>query len=73
MCAPGRTVLDQTTGYPYVVNMTTTIVKIRKSDGKLVRIHPDGREEVLRKRPIRPMTDEEIEAAARSDPDNPPR
>jgi putative transcriptional regulator len=37
-----------------------------------VRVHPDGREEVLRKRPIRPMTDDEIEAAARSDPDNPP-
>jgi putative transcriptional regulator len=52
--------------------MTTTIARIRKSDRKLVRVHPDGREEVLRKRPIRPMTDDEIEAAARSDPDNPP-
>jgi putative transcriptional regulator len=52
--------------------MTTTIVKIRKSDRKLVRVHPGGREEVMRKRPIRPMTEEEIEAAARSDPDNPP-
>jgi putative transcriptional regulator len=45
---------------------------MRKSDRKLVRVHPGGREEVLRKRPMRPMTDEEIEAAARSDPDNPP-
>src|ERR1700740_1305824 len=52
--------------------MTTTIVKIRKSDRKLVRVHPGGREEILRKRPIRPMTEEQIEAAARSDSDNPP-
>lgn len=52
--------------------MTTIIARIRKSDGKLVRVHPDGREEVLKKRPMRPMTEEEIEAAARSDPDNPP-
>ena len=52
--------------------MTIITAKIRKSDGKLVRVHPDGREEVLRKRPIPPMTDEEVEAAALSDPDNPP-
>jgi putative transcriptional regulator len=52
--------------------MTTTIAKIRKTDRKLVRMHPDGREEILRKRPIRPMTEEQIEAAARTDPDNPP-
>ena len=52
--------------------MTTTIAKIRKSDRKLVRVHPDGREEILRQRPLRPMTEEQIEAAARSDPDNPP-
>lgn len=52
--------------------MTTTIAKIRKSDRKLVRVHPGGREEILRKRPLRPMTEEQIEAAARSDPDNPP-
>jgi putative transcriptional regulator len=52
--------------------MTTTIARIRKSDRKLVRVHPGGREEVLRKRPIRPMTEEEIESAARSDPENPP-
>jgi putative transcriptional regulator len=51
--------------------MTTIIAKIRKTDRKLVRVHPGGREEVLRKRPIRPMTEEQIEAAARSDPDNP--
>jgi putative transcriptional regulator len=52
--------------------MTIISAKIRRSDGKLVRVHPDGREEVLRKRAIRPMTDEEVEAAALSDPDNPP-
>jgi putative transcriptional regulator len=52
--------------------MTTTIAKIRKSDRKLVRVRPGGREEVLRKRPIRPMTEEQIETAARGDPDNPP-
>ena len=52
--------------------MTTTIAKIRKSDRKVVRVHPDGREEILRKRPIRSMTEEQIEAAARTDPDNPP-
>jgi putative transcriptional regulator len=52
--------------------VTTTIAKIRKSDRKLVRVHPGGREEILRKRPIRPMTEEQIEAAARRDPDNPP-
>jgi len=52
--------------------MTITIAKIRKSDGKLVRVHAGGREEILRKRPIRPMTEEQVEAAARSDPDNPP-
>ena len=49
--------------------MTTTTSKIRKSDGKLVRVHPDGREEILPKRPIRPMTEAEIHAAAMADPD----
>jgi putative transcriptional regulator len=52
--------------------MTTITARIRKSDGKLVRVYPDGREVALRKRPIRPMTDEEVHAAALSDPDNPP-
>ncbi len=52
--------------------MTTTTARIRKSDGKLVRVHADGQEEMLKRRPMRPMTDKEIEAAARSDPDNPP-
>src|SRR6266576_952705 len=50
-------------------SMPIITAKIRKSDGKLVRVHPDGREEILPKRPIRPMTDEEIHAAAMADAD----
>jgi putative transcriptional regulator len=49
--------------------MTDIISKIRKTDGQLVRVYADGREEVLSKRPIRPMTEAEIETAAASDPD----
>lgn len=49
--------------------MTIITAKMRKSDGKLVRVHPDGREELLEERPIRPMTEAEIEAAAEADPD----
>lgn len=52
--------------------MTNIAAKVRKSDGKLVRVFPDGREEVLRERPVRPMTEEEIRAAALSDPDAQP-
>jgi putative transcriptional regulator len=52
--------------------MTTITAKIRKSDGRLVQVHPDGREEILPKRPIRPMTDGEVEAAAAADPDAQP-
>ncbi len=49
--------------------MSDIIARIRKSDGRLVRVHPDGREEVLPKQPIRSMTEAEIEAAAAADPD----
>jgi putative transcriptional regulator len=49
--------------------MTDIISKIRKTDGQLVRVHADGREELLSKRSIRPMTEAEIETAAASDPD----
>jgi putative transcriptional regulator len=49
--------------------MTDIIARMRKNDRRLVRVHSDGREEVLRKRPVRPMTEAEIEAAAASDPD----
>jgi putative transcriptional regulator len=50
----------------------TITAKIRKSDRKLVRVHADGHEEILPKRPIRPMTDAEVEAAAAADPDAQP-
>lgn len=53
--------------------MTTIIAKVRKTDGKLVRVHADGRDEELVARRPRRMTDAEVEAAAKSDPDNPPR
>ena len=52
--------------------MTTTIAKIRKSDRQLVRVRPGGPEAVMQKRPLRPMTEEEIMAAALSDPDAQP-
>jgi putative transcriptional regulator len=49
--------------------MTIITAKIRNSDGKLVRVHPDGREEVLDERSMRPMTEEEVYTAAMGDPD----
>ena len=49
--------------------MTTIRTKIRKADGQLVRIYPDGRETPLERRQARPMTDAEVEAAAHDDPD----
>lgn len=53
-----------------------TVIK-RKADGSDVRVHADGSEEPLVDRTdwerLRRMSDEEVEAAARSDPDNPPR
>jgi len=49
--------------------MTDIISRIRKSDGKLVHVYPDGREVEVTARPIRPMTEEEILAAAMADPD----
>jgi putative transcriptional regulator len=53
--------------------MTIIRARIRKSDGKTVRIHPDGREGPFPPHePMHEMTDEEVEAAALSDPDNPP-
>jgi putative transcriptional regulator len=45
--------------------MTDIIAKIRKTDRRLVRVHPEGREELLRAQPIRPMTEGEVEADAR--------
>ncbi len=49
--------------------MTTIIAKIREGDGQLVQVHDDGRETTLQAAPLRPMTQDEIMAAALSDPD----
>jgi DNA-binding transcriptional regulator YiaG len=40
-----------------------------RRDGKLVRVNPDGTEEVMPVEPLAPMTEAEIEAAAWTDPD----
>lgn len=50
------------------MNETTTIARMRR-DGVLVRIKPDGTEEVMSVEPLAPMTPEEVEAAAAADPD----
>jgi len=52
--------------------MTDIIARIRSSDGQLVRVHEDGREEVIESHPMRAMTDDEVMAAALSDPDAQP-
>ena len=50
--------------------MTTTIARIRKTDRKLVQVNPDGSETVIERPPLRiDRTEEEILAAAMSDPD----
>jgi putative transcriptional regulator len=40
-----------------------------RPDGVLVRIKPDGTEEVMPVTPLAPMTPEDVEAAAAADPD----
>jgi putative transcriptional regulator len=51
----------------------STIARHRKSDGKLVRILPDGQDEAFADLPPLPhRTDEQIRAAALADADNPP-
>ena len=51
----------------------TIIARRRESDGKLVRVFPDGREEPFPDPPPLPhLTEDEINAAALTDPDNPP-
>jgi putative transcriptional regulator len=52
----------------------TIIARRRKTDGKLVRVFPDGREEPFPDPgPLPHLSEEEINAAVLSDPDNPPR
>jgi putative transcriptional regulator len=50
------------------MNKTTTIARMRR-DGTLVRVNPDGTEEVMPIPAPTPMTEAEIEAAAWADPD----
>jgi len=53
--------------------MSETIITARmRADGKVVEVLPDGSERPFPDTPIRPMTDEEIEAAAAADPDAQP-
>ncbi len=50
------------------MSKTTTTAKIH-SDGTVVEILEDGSERQFPTEPMRPMTDAEIEAAAKADPD----
>jgi putative transcriptional regulator len=53
--------------------MRKTITTARmQGDGKLMKRKPNGTEEVLPVTPVAPMSEADIEAAAVSDPDNPP-
>jgi putative transcriptional regulator len=50
------------------MSKTNTIAKIQR-DGTVVEVLPDGTERPFPVRPIRPMAEAEIEAAAWADPD----
>jgi putative transcriptional regulator len=50
------------------MSKTTTIAKMRP-DGSVVEVLADGRERPIPDTPMRPMTREEVEEAARADPD----
>jgi putative transcriptional regulator len=50
------------------MSKTTTIAKMRP-DGSVVEVLADGRERPIPDTPMRPMTPEEVEEAARADPD----
>ena len=45
------------------MSKTTTIARMRR-DGVLVRVMPDGTEEVMPVEPLAPLTEAEVEAAA---------
>src|SRR5215510_14648899 len=52
----------------------TIVARRRKTDGKLVRVFPDGHEEPFPDPgPLPHLTEEEINAAALTDPRQPPR
>ena len=53
------------------MSKTTTIARMRP-DNILVRVKADGTEELLPAGPLAPMSEEEVEVAARSDPDAQP-
>jgi putative transcriptional regulator len=53
------------------MSKTTPIARMRR-DGTLARRSPDGTDEVVPLPPVEPMSEAEVEAAAASDPDNPP-
>ncbi len=50
---------------------TTTTVRMQR-DGKLMKRKPNGTEEALPVTPVAPLSEADIEAAAASDPENPP-
>jgi putative transcriptional regulator len=50
------------------MNETTITARMHK-DGTVVEVLPDGSERPFPEQPMRPMTEEEIHAAALSDPD----
>ena len=50
---------------------TTTTARMQ-DDGKLIKRQPNGEEEVVPVTPVALMSEADIEAAAASDPDNPP-
>jgi putative transcriptional regulator len=50
------------------MSKTTTIAKMRP-DGSVVVVMADGGERPISNTPMRPMTSEEVEEAARADPD----